>query len=98
MALVAIDAVVHVAPHTLMLLIGLVLGVAPRTSEDCVVRRVGMARGTHAICPAVAGREPGVVEGRSLPGAGVVTGLASSGEVRCRVARVSRGLVVRPVA
>jgi len=98
MALVAIDAVVHIAPHTLMLLIGPGLGMAPRTSEHCVVRRVGVARGTHAICPAMASREPGVVEGRSLPRSSGVTGLAGRGEARCRVVRVSRGLVVRPMA
>jgi len=94
MTLVAVNAVVNVVAHTLMLGIGLALAVAIGTSKYGVVGRVGMASGAHAIRVAVVSGEPGVIEGRSLPRSGGVTGLAGRGESRRCVVRIGRGLIV----
>lgn len=94
MALIAVDAVVNVVAHALMLRIGLALAMATRASKYGVVGGVGVASGTHAIRIAMVGWEPGVIEGRSLPGSGGVTGLAGSREVRRRVIWIGRGLIV----
>ena len=53
-----------------------------------------MASGTHAVGIAMVGREPGVIEGRSLPGGGGVTRLAGGREIRRRMIWIGRGLIV----
>jgi hypothetical protein len=94
MALVAVGAVVNVIPHTLMLRIRLALGMATRATKYRVVGWVGVTSRTHAIRPAMVGREPSVVERCSLPRIGAVTGLAGRREIRCCVVRIGRGLIV----
>jgi hypothetical protein len=98
MALVAIRAVVNVVAHTVMIRIGLALGMATRASKYGVVGWVGVTGGAHAIGSAMVRRKPGVIEGRPLPRSGGVTGLAGRGEVRRRMVRIGRGLIVSFVA
>ncbi len=94
MALITVGAVVNVVPHIPMFRIGLGLGMATCASEQRIVGWVGVTGGTHAFRPAMIAREPGVVEGCSLPRTGGVTGLAGRREVRSCVVRIGRGLVV----
>lgn len=77
-----------------MLRIGLGLGMATGASEQRIVGWVGVTGGTHAFRPAMIAREPGVVERCSLPRTGGMAGLAGGREVRSRVVRIGRGLVV----
>ena len=62
MALITIVAVVHIPADSLMLLIGLALGVAVRAGEYGEIRRVGVAGVAHAIRAAMIRWEIGVVE------------------------------------
>ena len=94
MALITAGAVVDVIAHISMFRIGLGLGMASCASKQRIVGWVGVTGGTHALRPTVIAREPGVVEGCSLPRTGGVTGLAGRREVRSCVVRIGRGLVV----
>ena len=97
MALIAIRTVVDIALHTLMLLVGLPLGMANRAREDRVVRwvRVAVAAGVGA---AVLHGEPGVIEGGVQPRLRVMAGLASRGEAYRFVIWVCGVVVVLLVA
>ena len=79
MALIAVGAVIDIAAHTLMLLVGLPLGVTNRAGKDCVVRRVRVAVATGFGAPMLHG-EPGVVKCGVQPSLGVMAGLASGRE------------------
>ena len=61
MALIAIRTVVHIAGHTLVFLVRLVLAVAVGAREDGVVRRVRVATVATTRIPVIHG-EPLVVE------------------------------------
>ena len=100
MALVTIDAVVHVAVHVGVAKVrGVVAAMASRALEDGVVARTGVAGGAQAIGIAVVNGERRVlrmVESGPGPAARVVAVLAGGGEeLRLRrVARIRRVVVV----
>ena len=104
MALVAVDAVVDVARHLIVLeIVGVIAAMAAGALEDRVVVRVRVARRTHAARIAVVRGELcvlRVIEGSASPRGGVVAGLARCGEELrlCRVARIRRVVVVGLVA
>ena len=79
MALIAILAVVNVVPHTLMLLVGLRLGMTDRARKDRIIRRVGVAV-TAGLGSSVIHREPGVIERGIGPRLGVMAELARGWE------------------
>ena len=104
MALVAVDAVVHIPIHVLVVEVsGIVAAVATRALEYCVVAGINVAGSTHAVGVAMVDRELGVlrvIECRTGPGGRVVAVRASSRkELRLRrVARIGRVVVVRLMA
>jgi len=91
-ALIAVRAVIDIARHTLVLLVGLRLAVTNRAGKHRVVRWIRVAVAARS-CPSVLHGEPGVVEHSSLPGIRGMAGLASGGESSSLVVRV-RGVVV----
>ena len=91
-ALIAVRAVIDIARHTLVLLVGLRLAVTNRAGKHRVVRWIRVAVAART-CPSVLNGEPGVVEHSSLPGIRGMAGLASGGESGSPVVRV-RGVVV----
>src|SRR5690242_1589551 len=93
MALIAVRAVVDIAVHTLMVLIGLSLGMTNRAREDRIVRRVGVAV-VASFGAAMIHGEPGVVEGGVRPDLGVMAQRASSGEAGRLMVRVGGVVVV----
>ena len=94
MAGVAVDAVVYVTAHTLVLIVGVRLSVTVRALKDAVVVRIRMTRGADSVGAAVLRVEPGVIEGRSQPAARRVSGCARSGEASRQMIRVrGRGVV-----
>ena len=95
MALIAIHAVVHVAGHALVILVGLRLQVAVGAGEDRIIVGVGVARTANTVGAAVVGREPGVVEGSVGPDFGVVASRAGRWEPGGNVVRVVGALVIR---
>jgi len=104
MTLVAVDAVVDISGHVVVVeVVCIVAAMASRALEDGVVVRVDMAGRAHAAGVAVARRKLCVlrmVKCRARPSRGVVAILAGGGEKLrlCRVARVRRVVVVRLVA
>ena len=103
MALVTVDAVVHIPADSLVICVGLVFQMAIGALEHRIVVRVGVARGAHPVGIAVIDvelRVLAVIEAGGQPGAGVVAGLASGGEklgLRC-VSRIGGSVVVGLVA
>ena len=104
MALVAVDAVVHIPIHVLVVEVsGVVAAVATRALEYCVVAGINVAGSTHAVGVAMVDRELcvlRVIECRTGPGGRVVAVRASSRkELRLRrVARIACVVVVRLMA
>ena len=99
MALVAINAVVDVAAHILMVRISSRLGMAIRALEDGVVTRTGVAGCTNPCRVTVVSVEPSMVEGCARPpGNDLVAGLAGGRKSRCNVVRIVCGLVLGFVA
>ena len=99
MALVAINAVVDVAAHILMVRISSRLGMAIRALEDGVVTRTGVAGCTNPCRVTVVSVEPSMVEGCARPpGNNLMAGLAGGRESRSNVIRVVCGLVYSFVA
>jgi len=98
MALITVGAVVNIASHSLMLLVGLRLGVAVRTSEDGEVIRICMAGAANAVRIAMVEREIGVIEIGIRPLHGVVTRRACGWEMRGRVVRIIRVQLIRLMA
>ena len=98
MAVVTIDAVVNVAAHALMVLIGLRLLVTVGTSEHREIVRIGMAGRAHTIGIAMVRREPGVVEGRAQPAGGGVARRARGREASRLVIRIVGRVVIVDVA
>ena len=103
MALVAVHAVIDVSTNTLMVPIGLALGVAVRALENRIVIRVRVARRTHPVGIAVTDRKRRilrVIERSVQPVRGAVTTLARRREeLRLRrVSGIGRVLVVGLVA
>lgn len=97
--LIAINAVVDVAVHALMFLVGRRLGMTIRALEDCVVAGIGVAGCTDPSRATVVGVEPGMVEGCACPsGDHLVAGLARRWESSRYVVRIVRGLVLGFVA
>ena len=84
MALIAVNAVVDISGHVVVLeVIGVVAAMASGALEDGVVVRINVARRANIVRIAVAGRELSVlrvVKGRVGPGCGVVTVLAGRRE------------------
>ena len=84
MALVTVDAVVHIPVHFLVIEVGgVVAAVAARALEYRVVVRIRMAGGANAVGVAVAGRELRVlrvIERRASPGGRVVASRAGRRE------------------
>lgn len=93
-ALIAIDAVVDVTVHALMVLIGLRLLVAVRALEHRVVVRVRVARRTNTVSTTVISREVSVIKGRASPGCGRVASCAGCREARRSMVRIGRALVI----
>lgn len=104
MALVTVDAVVHIPVHVIVVEVsGVVAAVAARALEYGVVAGIDVARGAHAVGVAMVDRELRVlrmVKRRARPGSGVVTGLTGSGEkLRLRgVAGIGCVVVIRLMA
>lgn len=98
MALVTVGAVVDVAFHSLMILVGLRLGVAVRTGEDGEVIRVRMAGAANAVRIAMVQREIGVIEIGIRPLHGVVARRARGREMRGRVIRIIGVQIIRLMA
>lgn len=99
MALVAVDAVVHVPIHSVVLeVIGVVAAVATRALEYRVVVRIRMAGGANAVCVAMVDRELRVlrvIERRTSPGRrGVASRAGGREELRLRGVAGIRGVVV----
>jgi len=94
MALIAINAVVHITPDVRVIEIGRVPApMALRALEDQVIRGIDMARSAHAVCVPVIQGEISMVECCAGPGCGRVAGRAGCRESRCRVGRVRCGVV-----
>ena len=100
MALIAVDAVVHVPGHLRVTeVVGVVAAVASSALKDCVVVGVDVAGRAHIVRTAVVGRELRVlcvVKGRVQPAACAVAVLARCGEelrLRC-MTRIGRVVVV----
>ncbi len=97
MALIAVHAVINIAIHQQMLLVGLPLVVAIRALENCVVVRIGMADRTHSIGSIfpVAYWEPRVVKRCTQPARRVVARCARGCENRRRrlMNRIGGGIV-----
>lgn len=85
MALIAVDAVVNVVAHTLVMAVSGRLQMAVGTREDFVVIRVDMARGANTVGLPVSHREIRMIERRAQPGGRAVAGGASFGESRRHV-------------
>src|SRR5579872_5852148 len=98
MALVAVDAVVNVVPHALMVRVCLALGMAVRAREDRVIVRVRMARGANTVRIAVIGWEPCVVKDGTEPRSGVVACLACGRKSGCNMVGIVGSLVIRLMA
>ena len=104
MALIAIDTVVDIPGHVVVLeIVGVVSAVASGALKDGVVVRIGMARRAHVVRIAVAGRELRVlrvIERGAGPGCRVVAVLARGREelLLRRVARIRSVVVVGLVA
>lgn len=94
MAGIAVDAVVDVASHSLMLLIGVGLEVTIRALKDSVIVGIGVAGRTHARGSAVIDIEPGVIEGCAQPARGAMACGAGSGETGRNVVRIRRALII----
>ena len=99
MALVAINAVVHVARYVRVTKVGrVVTTVTCGALEYRVIVRVGMAGGANVVSASMAGWERrvlGVIERRSRPGGRGVASLARSREeLRLRLVARVRGVVV----
>lgn len=86
MALIAVHAVVDISADSPVIRVRLRLGMAVGALKDCVITRIGVARGAHASRVAVIGWKVSVVECGPRPGRGRMTRLA-----RCRK---SRGLMI----
>lgn len=97
MALVAIHAVVYIASHALVILVGLRLQVAVSAGEDRIIVRVGVTSTANAVGAAVVGGEPSVIERSVGPDFGVMASRASGREPSCNVVRVVGPLVIRLV-
>ena len=93
MAVVAINAVVHIPVHVRVLEVGgVVIAVTARALEYRVVSTIGVARGAYAVCVAMTGgklRVGGVRERRAGPvdRAHAVTGSALCGREESGVLR-----------
>ena len=104
MALVAVDAVVDISRHVVVLeIVGVVAAVASGALENGVVIGIRVARGAHVIRTAVVGRELSVlpvIKRGPRPGCRVVAGLAGGREkLRLRgVPWIRRIAVIRLVA
>ncbi len=97
MALIAVDAVVHITPDTGMVRVSLSLSVAVSALEDRVVVRILVAVAARPGVP-VRHREPGVIERGPCPGCRCMASLARRGETGGRVGRIGRAIVVRRMA
>jgi hypothetical protein len=84
MALVTVDAVVHIPVHIVMVEVSsIVAAVARRALEDRIIIRINVARGANAVSVAMTGRESRVlrvIERRTCPGRRVVTRRAGGRE------------------
>ena len=87
-ALVTVHAVVDVTADALMLRIRIGLGVAVRALKDAVVSGIGMTSGANAICVAVIGIEPGMVESCPRPTGRGMAECACRWESRTNMVRI----------
>lgn len=98
MALVTVHAVIDVTADALMLGIRVRLGVAVRALKDAVVSGIGVTSGANAICVAVIGIEPGMVESCTCPTGCRMAERTRGRETSGNVVRTIRRLVFRLVA
>ncbi len=100
MALIAINAVVHIPADARVVEIGRVP--APVTGlgarEDRIVRGIGVAGSTHRVGVAMSFGEPGMVKHRAGPGRCRVAGGTRCGEPGCRVNWIRCAVVIYRVA
>jgi len=99
MALVTVNAVVHIPVHILVVEVGgVVASVATRALEYGVVVRIRVARGANTVCAAMVDRELRVlrvVEGRTSPGGrGMAGRTGGREELRLRSMAGVGGVVV----
>jgi len=97
MALIAIDAVIDIPLHTLVVLVGLRLGVTNGAREHRIVRWIRVAVVARGCSPMLHG-EPGVVEVSSLPRIRGVAGQAGSRKSSRLMVGVGCAVVVLLVA
>ena len=94
MALIAINAVVHITADVRVVEIGRVPApMALRALEYQVIRGINMARSTHAVGVPVIHGEIGVIECCAGPSCRRVAGRTSCRESSCRVDRIRCGVV-----
>lgn len=98
MALVAVDAVVHVPADALVLRIGICFRVAVGTGKYRVIIRIGVAGRAHTVCVPMVNREVGVIPVCRDPRCGVMASGAGSRKSCRRVVGISRASVIGLVA
>lgn len=100
MAAIAVDGVIDVPLDLLMVVVGRSLGMTTtgHTRKHRVVTGIRMAASAWHIVVARRDREPGMVEGRTRPLCGVVTGFACGGEAGGNVVRIGCRFVFGGVA
>ena len=94
MTLVAVNAVVDVPADTLMLLVGVRLGVAVGAGKYSVIVGIGVTRGAHAVRIPMVHREVSMIPVRRDPCGCVMAGGAGRGESRRGVVWIGRASVV----
>lgn len=98
MALVAVDAVVHVPADTLVLRISICFRVAVGTGEYRVIVGIGVAGRAHTVSVPMVNREVGMVPVGRDPRRGVMASGAGGRKSGRRVVRIGRSGVIGLVA
>lgn len=95
MALIAINAVIHVAAYAAVARVGRSGGMASGALKDRIVAGIRVACCTDTLGVAVTNGKPGVIERRPCPCRGRVARLTSGREPGGQVVRIVGSLIVR---
>jgi len=98
MARVAVDTVVNVATHAIVMRVSLRLCVTGGAGKDRVVTGICMASSAHTLRSTVLNVEPGMVEGRAGPGDGGVAGRTCRWETSREMIRIRCACELRLMA